>query len=59
MKKWENAEMKELSFSMTEYGAGVITEFDDIYVNAEGYWEGTMKPIEPESSSEEEEELRS
>lgn len=41
MKEWQEAEMLEIKFGETNYGGAVLSEFDDIYVNANGEWEGT------------------
>lgn len=43
MKEWMNPELKEINISDTQYGGRKIWEFDDIYVNSEGNWEGTFK----------------
>lgn len=43
MKDWKNPELREIMLSETQYGGKNTIEFDDIYVNAEGNWEGTFK----------------
>lgn len=43
MKIWSNPEVEELNLSNTNYGGTTTKEFDDIFVNAEGNWEGTFK----------------
>lgn len=43
MKEWMNPVMEELNIEETQYGGKHTKEFDDIYVNAEGNWEGTFK----------------
>lgn len=42
MKNWTNAEIVSIELTATAYGSADTVEFDDIYVNAEGKWEGTF-----------------
>lgn len=42
MKEWTNAEIEEFSLAETAHGGKVESDFDDIYVNADGKWEGTF-----------------
>lgn len=48
MKEWQNAEMCEIKFEETNYGGAVLSEFDDIYTNGQGEWEGTFNPESPD-----------
>lgn len=43
MKIWLNPEIDELNIASTQYGAATVTEFDNVYVNSSGEWEGTFK----------------
>lgn len=43
MKTWMNAELTEVTISNTQYGGTAVTEFDNVYQNAEGNWEATFK----------------
>lgn len=43
MKIWLNPEIEELNITATQYGAATVTEFDNVYVNSGGEWEGTFK----------------
>lgn len=44
MKKWTSPEVQEINVSETAYGGKTVTDFDNIYQNAEGKWEGTFNP---------------
>ena len=44
MNIWTDAELQEITISETQYGGITITDFDNIYQNAEGKWEGTFVP---------------
>lgn len=44
MKTWENAEIVEMNVADTQYGGTTVTDFDNIYQNADGNWEGTFNP---------------
>lgn len=44
MKKWNEAEVIELKVTETQYGGNVTNNFDYVYQNAEGNWEGTFVP---------------
>ncbi len=41
-KNWLNPEVAEMEVAETQYGGINTKEFDDIYVNQEGNWEGTF-----------------
>lgn len=42
-KNWLNPEVAEMEVAETQYGGANTIEFDDIYVNSEGKYEGTFK----------------
>lgn len=42
MKKWTDAVIVELDLTETQYGGQTVTEFDYVYQNADGNWEGTF-----------------
>lgn len=42
MKEWTKPAVEEIKVSQTQYGGKIGIEFDDIYVNSEGNWEGTF-----------------
>ena len=41
MKTWENAEVMEINFAETEYGARTAIKMDDVWVNDAGEYEST------------------
>lgn len=43
MKKWSAPVIEEMNIADTQYGGKSSIDFDDIYVNSEGKWEGTFK----------------
>lgn len=43
MKIWTNAELEEITFSETQYGGTTVTDFDNLYQNGDGNWEGTFQ----------------
>lgn len=44
MKNWERAEVEVMDLANTAYGGQVSPNFDDIFVNDEGNYEGTFVP---------------
>ena len=42
MKEWNEPQLEEVLLSDTQYGGTSTTDFDDIYVNGYGFWEGTF-----------------
>ena len=42
MKTWICPEVEEVSFAQTQYGGQETTVLDNVYVNADGFYEGTF-----------------
>ena len=43
MKNWMTPAVEELNVANTQYGSPIVTTFDNVYTNAEGYLEGTFE----------------
>ena len=43
MKNWMTPAVEELNVANTQYGSPVVTEFDNVYVGADGYPTGTFE----------------
>lgn len=39
---WDNPEVSEMNLTETQYGGQNVAEFDYVYQNADGNWEGTF-----------------
>ena len=50
IKNWETPSVEEVDLSETEYGGTTVTNFDNVYQNADGKWEGTFVPDEDTNS---------